>query len=81
MWFDTCEPLIVVFIFHEVLVDGCYFPPFLLVLLFNKCWLYNKAFLTTIHGVVLLLQETEPLCLWKMLFLIKDFSADYFVCR
>ena len=27
-WFDTCEPVIVVFIFHEVLVGGCYFPNF-----------------------------------------------------
>ena len=27
-WFDTCEPVIVVFIFHEVLVGGCYFPTF-----------------------------------------------------
>ena len=26
-WFDICEPVIV-FIFHEVLVGGCYFPTF-----------------------------------------------------
>ena len=49
---------------------GVIFPPFLLVvlspgLLYNKCWLDNKALLT-IHGVVFLLQETEPLFLKKI---------------
>ena len=46
---------------------GVIFPPFLLVLLYNSS-AYNKSPLTTIHGVVLLLRETEPLFLWKMLF-------------
>ena len=49
---------------------GVIFPPFLLVLLYSSS-AYNKSPLTTIHGVGLLLQETEPLFLWKMLFPVK----------
>ena len=75
VWFDTmlCEPLLVVFIsFMRLLFVCVIFPPFLLVLLYNNSSAYNKSPLTTIHGVVLLLQETEPLFLWKMLFLINN---------
>ena len=41
---------------------GVIFPPFLLVLLYNSS-VYNESPLTTIHGVVLQLQGTEPLSL------------------
>ena len=52
------EPLLVVFIsFMRFLFVGVIFPPFLLVLLSNFS-LYDKS---TLHGVVLLLQEKEPL--------------------
>ena len=50
---------------------GVIFAPFLLVLLYSSS-AYNKSPLTTVHGVVLLLQETEPLFLWKMLFPINN---------
>ena len=47
---------------------GCYFSTFPACIVIQHFGFIIKALLTTIHGVVLLLQETEPLFLWKMLF-------------
>ena len=54
---------------------GVIFPTFPACIAIQACTtvrLIIKALLTTIHGVVLLLQETEPLFLWKMLFPINN---------
>ena len=60
---------------YEVPVCGCYFPTFPACIVIQH-YIFGfvlKALLTTIHGVVSLLQETEPLFLWKMLFTINTF--------
>ena len=52
------------FFVYEVPVCGCYFPTFPACIVIQH-YIFGfvlKALLTTIHGVVLLLQETEPLC-------------------
>ena len=51
---------------------GCYFPHLSCLYCYTTVRLIIKALLTTILGVVSLLQETEPLFLWKMLFPIND---------
>ena len=56
---------------------GCYFPTFPACIVIQH-YIFGfvlKALLTTIHDVVLLLQETEPLFLWKMLFPINIFLS------
>ena len=69
-----CEPLLILFV-YEVLVCGCFFPTFpACIFIQHKMFGFViKPLLTTIHCVVLLLQETEPLFLWKILFTIKYF--------
>ena len=47
---------------------GCYFSHLSCLYCYTTVRLIIKALLTTTLGVVSLLQETEPLFLWKLLF-------------
>ena len=53
---------------------GCYFSHLSCLYCYTTVRLIIKALLTTTLGVVSLLQETEPLFLWKLLFPI---NIDY----
>ena len=55
---------------------GCYFSHLSCLYCYTTVRLIIKALLTTTLGVVSLLQETEPLFLWKLLFPIKIIGEE-----